>query len=165
MLTTTQVRNLQTLHDALATQTDVGPIDAPRVGERYHCGGGRLYWMRDVSTVQFATRLAVETDPRCRRRRRVLSIRMGRRLNALVEHYGLTAEQIQTIIEIDDLPIPDADHGGRQVWLLRQQRHIREVIAQGTATAPPPAYVNNMEPAEDLLVTSERHSEELAPVR
>lgn len=156
MLTSQQVRNLQALHDLLPEQHHVGPTDAPAVGARYHCGGGRPYWLFDVSTVEFARELAVRTEPRCRRRSNVLGLPMGRRMDPLVEHYGMNAEQIRVINEIDALPIPDAEHQGREVWIERLQTHLRGIIVAG-APDPNPAYINHYETVVTLRATSGDH--------
>ena len=149
MPTAQQVRNLQELSDLLAEQNQVGPIDPPKVGARYHCGGGRPCWLYDTTTTQFAAQLAVQRDPATRGRRRVLGILpFGRRRNPLVQHYGLSQEQIRTMTEIDTQTIPDAENQGRLIWLQRQQAHIQEVISPGSRP-----YTNHHEPAIRLQVT------------
>ena len=156
MLTSQQVRNLQELHDLLPQEDQVGPIDPPRIGVRHHCFQGRPCWFYDVTTVQFAERLAVTRNPDSRRRTHILGLPVGPRLAPLVEHYGLDQQQVQYINDIDLQPIPGTYHKGRQVWLERQQACIREIIRCGTPAAPAPrAYVNNYEPATILQVTTE----------
>ena len=137
MLTTAQTRHLQELHDMLSARHDVGPVVPPPVGSVHFCGGNRPRWLDDITTLELAAKTAKRTDHRYICRYRFLGIRFGRpRLDPLGDYYGLNEHQIRRMTEIDRRPIPDAAHGGRDVWRNRQQEHIQSMIQAGSPAPP-----------------------------
>lgn len=162
-LTPQQVANLNRLMTEIDSNENVGPYPTQAVGEYYHCAGNRIIWVNKNHTLKQAVQIAFTSDPKTWGHRTFPTfVRRPDRERILAEHYGLTAEQITELHELDFKPLPSHEYIGRAVWLLRMTEAIGNIITDGTRNAPPPpapAAMTSKLPSFQAEVMPHRHDQ------